>query len=259
MIAKRDCFRKNREERIRLAERMANVTFSVVSRACERLLIGKTFWKSVVLPGVLNASEVMVWNEREKERLQRIENGVWRKVMRAASFTPVVALQGEVGCSTVRARDMKGKLKFAMYCVNAENVVLRKIIERVRMVGRMNGWMRMIEKYMGELGIDWGVLCGMNATSINGMVNDWENERWRREVESRSTLSYYRMKQEIGGVRYDNGWGAVLMFRARSNTLRLGWRGRFVGGDVGCVICGAGRGGGDVVSFSGGMSWIGDG
>ena len=38
-------------------------------------MIGKTFWKSVVLPGVLNAGEVMVWSEREKERMQRIENG----------------------------------------------------------------------------------------------------------------------------------------------------------------------------------------
>ena len=28
------------------------------------------------------------------------------------------------------------------------------------------------------------------------------------------------------------------MFRARSNTLKLGWRNRFVGGDVNCGVCG---------------------
>ena len=57
---------------------------------------------------------------------------------------------------------------------------------------------------------------------------EWENVRWKREVESKSTLSYYRMKQGIGGVQYDNSWGAMLMFRARANTLKLGWRERSV-------------------------------
>ena len=28
-------------------------------------------------------------------------------------------------------------------------------------------------------------------------------------------------------------------YRVRSNTLKLGWRARFVGGEVGCEMCGA--------------------
>ena len=76
VTAGRDCYAENRKRKIELAERMANVTFSVIARACERMMIGKVYWKSVVLPSVLSASEVTVWKASERKRLQRIENGV---------------------------------------------------------------------------------------------------------------------------------------------------------------------------------------
>jgi hypothetical protein len=38
---------------------------------------------------------------------------------------------------------------------------------------------------------------------------------------------------------YDNRYWSVLMFRSRTNTLKLGWRNRFVGGNVQCPLCGA--------------------
>ena len=48
-----------------------------------------------------------------------------------------------------------------------------------------------------------------------------------------------RLKVRFGDVGiYDNSWDSVIMFRCRSNTLKLGWRARFVGGNVGCVLCG---------------------
>ena len=116
VVGKRDCYGENRKEKLGLATKMSNLTFSVIARSCDRLLIGKTFWKSVVLPSVLSSDEVMVWTKSERDRLQRTENGVWRKVFMAPSYTPVAALQGEVGCSSVHARDMKGKIKFAKVC-----------------------------------------------------------------------------------------------------------------------------------------------
>ena len=63
-----------------------------------------------------------------------------------------------------------------------------------------------------------------------------------REVESRSTLQLYRHKIGIGdeGI-YSNRYGSVLLFNCRTNTLRLGWRQRFVGGAVECPICRAGE------------------
>ena len=86
----------------------------------------------------------------------------------------------------------------------------------------------------------WNELGVIAKRDIVGRVNDWELSRWREEVGSKSTLNYYRAKDIIGGEGgYDNSWGSVLLYRVRSNSLRLGWRERFFGGEVACVVCGA--------------------
>ena len=148
--ANRDCFRLNRVSRINLAHKMSNVTYSVISRACERMLIGKVYWKSVVLPGVLSVAEVMPWNENELDKLQRIENGVWRKVLRAPDCTAIAALQGEIGCSSVRARDIKIKLMFAKHLVEGENSFTKMALEKMKTTGRGGRWYKLVSKYLGD-------------------------------------------------------------------------------------------------------------
>ena len=56
-------------------------------------------------------------------------------------------------------------------------------------------------------------------------------------MESRSTLGCYGLRGEAE-AGYDNSWGTVLLFRVRSNSLRLGWRARFWVGDVRCPMYG---------------------
>ena len=60
--------------------------------------------------------------------MQRVENKVWRQILGAPGYTLVAALQGEIGASTVRGRDMKIKLTFAQYMFRARNGLLRGII-----------------------------------------------------------------------------------------------------------------------------------
>ena len=68
---------------------MTNLAFSVVYRSCDRLLIGKTYWKSVVQPRVLSASSVVAWSRQEKAKLQVVENRVWRHILGVPMYTPV--------------------------------------------------------------------------------------------------------------------------------------------------------------------------
>ena len=72
------------------------MTYLVVVRACSRLVIGKTYWKSVVLPSILYASAVIGWTATDIQKLQRYENSVWRQILSAPLYTPVVALQGKL-------------------------------------------------------------------------------------------------------------------------------------------------------------------
>ena len=90
----------------------------------------------------------------------------------------------------------------------------------------------------------------------------WDTERWRSDKESKTALAVYtRFKKEISEEEiYVNEYNSVLLYRCRSNMLKLGWRSRFVGGDVGCLMCGlAEDGGGDGGAFPSGVRWPGRG
>ena len=116
-------------------------------------MIGKTYWKSVVQPRVLNAASVVVWSREEKKRLQIVENKVWRQILGAPMYTPVAALQGEVGASTVEGRAMKIKLSFARYMTKTSNGLLAaiygKLIKEQRPPGR---WVKQFREYWGSWG-----------------------------------------------------------------------------------------------------------
>ena len=93
-----------------MAERIANLTFSVISKSYDKFLIGKRNWKSVVQPRVLSAAAVVVWTKEERKQLQRVENRVWRQILGAPIYTPVAALQGEIGASSVKGHEDEAKV-----------------------------------------------------------------------------------------------------------------------------------------------------
>ena len=71
-----------------------------------------------------------------------------------------------------------------------------------------------------ELGRD------LSKEIIKEKVNVWELMRWkereREKVAALMTMSYYRVKESIGGEdEYNNSWEAVLLFRVRSSSLRV--------------------------------------
>ena len=59
VVNKRNCFLQHKEEKIMKARKMANLTYSIIACSCSKIMIGKTYWKSVVLPGVLYTSSVL--------------------------------------------------------------------------------------------------------------------------------------------------------------------------------------------------------
>ena len=70
---KRNCFQQHKKQKILQARRMTNLTYSVIARSCNKMLLGKTYWKSVVLPNILYASSVVTWTKKELEDLQRTD------------------------------------------------------------------------------------------------------------------------------------------------------------------------------------------
>ena len=102
IINKRDAFYKHIENKITKAKRLERMTFSIIERSCNRMMIGKVYWKNICIPAILYGFDIMKINKKEVDNLQIIENNVYRRILRAASYTPVGVLRGEVGSSLVR-------------------------------------------------------------------------------------------------------------------------------------------------------------
>ena len=155
VVNKRNCFLQYKKEKIMQARKLANLTYFIIARSCSKILIGKNYWKSVVLPGILYGASVLTWTRKEIVEQQRIENQVWRQDLGGPRFTPVVALQGEIGASTIKSRHMKSKLKMVKHKKTTENVLLMAVAERMVQDGSgdCGGSMKQVEEYMRAVGV----------------------------------------------------------------------------------------------------------
>ena len=81
VVNRRNCFLQHKKEKIMQSRKIANLTYSIIERSCSKILIGKTYWKSVVLPGILYTSSVLTWTLKEMDEMECIENQVWRQML----------------------------------------------------------------------------------------------------------------------------------------------------------------------------------
>ena len=50
---------------------MANKTYGMVARSCNKLMIGKVFWKSLALPSILYGANVFIITDVEMKKLEK--------------------------------------------------------------------------------------------------------------------------------------------------------------------------------------------
>ena len=127
----KNCFKAQKEKIMEKARKMANMTYSVIAKSCSKLLIGKTYWKSVALPSILYGINIMDITNTDIRKLQSIENGVFRQILGAPGYAQEEALRGEIGASSMKTRLREGQLKFLRYAMEGRNDLLRRIAEEI--------------------------------------------------------------------------------------------------------------------------------
>ena len=53
---------------LKKAQKLANVTYSVIAKSCNKILIGKTFWKSVAIPSIVHGVNMINMTETDIEK-----------------------------------------------------------------------------------------------------------------------------------------------------------------------------------------------
>ena len=233
----RDIFRKHKQKKLQLAEKLANNTYSVINRCSNKMIIGKTYWKSIAIPAIIYGSGVIEWNQQEQQKLQVIENRVCRKILHAPRWAANSALRGETGISKVETRLMHNRLGYINNRLDEGNTLIKIVVEELVTKGK---WKKTIEKYCNDLDSERESLLKLKKTELKRKTRDWDTENWKQEMELKKTLYIYKEnKQEIKEEEYDNDPISEIWFRGKTNCMNLGDRIRE--GSKECKLCGAER------------------
>ena len=235
----RNCFARHKEETINKAKQLANMTYSIISRSCNRLMIGKNYWKSMCLSIILYAAEVIEYTEEEIAKLQVIENSVYRAILQVPTFVANGALRGEIGATSSRARDAKIKILFAKHLLSESRNDLNKEIFIKEYENGDNKWIKTLRKYLKEMGLNITEVKNLNKNKIKEKVKIWDTYKWKNEIREKSTLEIYeKYKKDIKEESWvDNTEGSKVLVRARTNSLPLNWRNRFTNKSENCPSC----------------------
>ena len=157
-----------------------------------------------------------------------------------------------MGWSSFEARDAAGlaasKLKFlGRLSVMDKCRPARQVLEYLKGWvgrGRTTTWYRSLQK------LHMKFLPGMSVPTVDTLlwdklvttrINDWETERWRSSMLTKSTLENYRLKNVICREDiYDNSKCSDLLFKARAGSLETNLRTKHWSGQPeSCPLCGA--------------------
>ena len=235
---RRDLFRGQREKMVRETRKMGKLAYSVMARACNRIEIGKTYWKNVVLPSALYGENVVVFREREIEQLQVAENEVLRRMVGAPGYVALAGVRGEIGIGTMKGRIVRSRLQYIRAIAQGDRALLGWTWEEMR---RGKGEMiESIRKYCRWVGIVEEDLGTISKGELKGKIAEVQDRLWREELGRKSTLELYRTwKTEMGQEdSYDGRPDSIVWFRARTNCLTLGDRNRHQGQETDCFMCG---------------------
>ena len=237
---KRNYFKTQKEEMMKKAQKLANVTYSVIAKSCNKILIGKTFWKSVAIPSILHGVNMINMTETDIEKLQRIENGVYRQILCGPKYAARTTLRGEIGASLMKRRIIDGRIQYYRKITTGNNDLLKIILEQTK-EGTCSTWMKNTNKYFEEINITHNDITQKTKEELKETTRIWDTNKWREEMENKSSLSIYRhWKKDIKEAEcYDNRPSSTIMYKARANCLPLHDRKRHTNEDTSCKVCSA--------------------
>ena len=123
-----------------------------------------------IVPGILMGSAVVGYSETQIEKLQTIENRVYRQILGAAGYVANAAPRGEVGSSLVRTRIMQARIMFAKGILEGKDMLLKQALEDMKV--RNNPWHKTLMRYLRDVGMAYDDLVGLNREKIKNQIGD---------------------------------------------------------------------------------------
>ena len=147
---KKDCFKLHKEEWLNKARHRSNLMHAVIAKSCNKILIGKTYWKNAALPSIMHGTEIVCFTEKQISDLQTEENKAFRYNVNARKCTAISALRSEMGASLQKTRDMKTKILFLRHILTDNNLMKEILIHQLE-AKKPTKWIKQIKEYLEEL------------------------------------------------------------------------------------------------------------
>jgi len=214
------------------------------------VIVGKAIWKLVAITAILFGRAVIPTSRTQIEKLQRLENRVWRYPLGIGGYSAVESLRGEMGASMVRSRVMETMLSYVMDTLTGNFQEVKKMM--LHTISMEKGrWYKTINEYREELGISWDDIQNMNKATLKMMIKTYDTNKWIEGMTEKISLRHYM--QEKRKIEYENCYrnnrNSIFLARARTNTLKLEDHkgGGSPGYDKTCKLCKEGKE--DIVHF----------
>ena len=162
------------------------------------VVVGKAIWKMMVIPTVLYGRAVIPRNENDINKLQRIENRVWRYLLGIGGYSTVEALRGEIGASAVKSRIMETMLAYLISTRKSDFTHLKEIINDALSRGK-GRWFRTINKYREELKLTWGDLDTMDKITLKRIIRKYDDKIWEQGLLDKQVLRFYALEKKAIG------------------------------------------------------------
>ena len=210
----------------------------MIERSCNKLLIGKTFWKSIVLPSILYGTNIIYLTEDNINELQKIENSVYRSILGAAHYSPNVTLRGEIGASLVKKRVINGRINYIKGIQSNRNKLLETILRTIE-TERETRWIKTTRKYMNVTNINCNYIRLNSKEYLKQFMIKWDRNIWEDELEMKTSLQIYKKNKNDFGEEeiYENRPSSIILYKARTNALQLNDRNRHTNKEIHCLVC----------------------
>ena len=142
---KKNYFRTQRQHILEKTRKMANLTYCIIEKSCNKLLIGKTYWKSIILPSIFYGTNIINFSVDDIKDPQIIENNVYRSILNASPYAPNVTLRGEIGASLMKKRIIQRRLSYMKNIMSRINQIMHIILEKL-INEKSTKWMKTTQK-----------------------------------------------------------------------------------------------------------------
>ena len=166
---------------------------AVIAKSCNKLLIGKTYWKSAALSSILHGTEVIFLSKKYISVLQTEKNKALRYTVNARKATAICALRGEIESSLQTSRDMRSKILLDyIKHILLHNNLLKEILLHQFEERQPSKWIKQVKTYMQDLNINHHAIEHYIPAKIKKLVKSWDDSLWMKDMQDKSTMCIYR-------------------------------------------------------------------